>query len=675
MPGLSKTTSAALLLCLAARLSLAQSATLRLTSDDSDGYVNAGEVTTWTLWIEFENAAAAESGNFSLVAEDPGLLASSDFVYTPANGGSNFGTSDGAGGIERITWTNALFLESFGGAPPNLSNPYPVGTFTTTALRSGPARYRMLHEPPPLLFLTLGLNAFTSVGLHESQVPFEQVPLSVLGLDPGGTEEPCEVLGFVESQGFGVNGTVRTAETLRSGDVVIAGRFESVSSDSSSSVPARGVARFDGEAWHAYGEGLEGIVYAVLELPSGDLLAGGNFEYFYGSGVMRWDGRSWLPVGEGFSGGAVYALAALPGGRIVAGGGFRSTPSVPRADNLSIFRGGVWETFGGGISGTSVRTLLVTPDGNLIVGGDFYRAGSERIDNIARWSRNRWEPMGDTLGIVTDLVYSPDGRLVASGEASRRTDENGYYVYNSVFEWDGQAWQRFGGADSGYGFSGQLQFLETGTLIASGYALKRWDGSAWQALVSSYISHPVIPTGNDSFIVASSTGLAFGPMVRPPSIALQPERAVAACVQDRVRVETFAVGPGPISYRWQQIDVDSPDGWRDLANGFDPELGEIAGADAHILWVTGLDQTTQVRCVVSNGCASVTTNPARLRRRTIDCCALADFDGDGFLTPEDLSLFVEYFLSDNPEADLNNDLVLDLGDIDALVQIWLAGCE
>lgn len=60
-------------------------------------------------------------------------------------------------------------------------------------------------------------------------------------------------------------------------------------------------------------------------------------------------------------------------------------------------------------------------------------------------------------------------------------------------------------------------------------------------------------------------------------------------------------------------------------------------------------------------------------RLLIDVC-LADVNGDGILDLGDISAFVDKFLAGNDDADINGDEVLDNGDIFAFVDLFQSGC-
>ena len=51
-----------------------------------------------------------------------------------------------------------------------------------------------------------------------------------------------------------------------------------------------------------------------------------------------------------------------------------------------------------------------------------------------------------------------------------------------------------------------------------------------------------------------------------------------------------------------------------------------------------------------------------------------DLNSDGVLDNGDINTFVTLFLAADPAADINNDGILDNGDINAFVAAFLAGC-
>lgn len=77
----------------------------------------------------------------------------------------------------------------------------------------------------------------------------------------------------------------------KSGQLYIGGSFDSVSG-----IPARNIASWDGNGWHALGDGLNGQVYVLAFDPGGELYASGILMEAGAQPmgqVARWDGETW----------------------------------------------------------------------------------------------------------------------------------------------------------------------------------------------------------------------------------------------------------------------------------------------------------------------------------------------------------------------------------------------
>jgi trimeric autotransporter adhesin len=93
------------------------------------------------------------------------------------------------------------------------------------------------------------------------------------------------------------------------------------------------VRRWDGAAWSILGAPFNGRVHALLALPNGDLLAGGEFTTNNGiamPGLARWNGTAWNPVGSGVAG-DVRGLRLRPDGSIEVVGGFTNFDGLEAA--------------------------------------------------------------------------------------------------------------------------------------------------------------------------------------------------------------------------------------------------------------------------------------------------------------------------------------------------------
>lgn len=181
----------------------------------------------------------------------------------------------------------------------------------------------------------------------------------------------------------GLNGTSGVNAMLVKGtDLYVAGLI--IDNDAAAPANLRGVARWDGTAWHALAGGV-GTAYALAS-DGDDLLVGGGFTQANNNTVVvnniaRWNGSAWSALGTGVNG-RVQAIAVHSTG-IYAGGVFTQAGGSP-ANRIARWDGSSWSALGSGIPGggvAEVNALAVTGD-NLFVGGFFGVAGG-KVSNCA----------------------------------------------------------------------------------------------------------------------------------------------------------------------------------------------------------------------------------------------------------------------------------------------------
>lgn len=325
----------------------------------------------------------------------------------------------------------------------------------------------------------------------------------------------------VTGAAFSVN-----ALALFEGQIVLGGSF----AGAAGGVAAPGVAAWDGVAFHALADGIDGEVRA-LAVVGGILHAGGGFQFAAMSAdplpfLATWTGSAWASVGGGTNA-PVRALGAI-GGDLVAGGDFtaagdvgaahiarrsgsdflalgdgfnapiraltvHATELIAAGDFLSMpggaasriarFDGAAWQSIGGGVDGRVLATASFA--GELIAAGEFTHAGGVPADRIARWDGAAWSPIGSGFDQPVSSLLAENGVLYAGGDFSLVDG----VAANSVAAWDGAAWSALGG-----GLSGNVTALAlfNGELIAGGeftdpnaaflFNIARFDGAAWQQL-------------------------------------------------------------------------------------------------------------------------------------------------------------------------------------------------
>jgi len=207
--------------------------------------------------------------------------------------------------------------------------------------------------------------------------------------------------------GQGLDWAVRAVLERHDGDLVAGGEFLF-----SGSTPLSRIARWDGAAWQPIGPGLDGPVRTLIELPDGDLIAAGDF---VNNGdftqqlnlIARWDGTAWQPLGAGLSGdpgASVRALLLLPNGDLVVGGDFLYAGGGP-ARGIARWDGTAWHAIDGGVDGT-VLALAQTFDGDILVGGTFAHTGLGHAAHFARL-RTSWPALATGYGTGCNGLSGP----------------------------------------------------------------------------------------------------------------------------------------------------------------------------------------------------------------------------------------------------------------------------
>jgi hypothetical protein len=224
------------------------------------------------------------------------------------------------------------------------------------------------------------------------------------------------------------------------GDLVIGGRFSFVGS-----TPANNIARWDGAAWHAYGDGVgDDLVSAVLQFDE-RLVVGGNLgkagqDTVIGVQAAFWDGTSWHAMDQSDWQGVIYDLQVYHG-RLYAGGTFWKGQGY---QGLLVWDGARWQSVDAPFM--SGWDLLVRNDKLLVAAGSV----------VCAWDGVSWsQPYGAIAGAFSCLVEW-NGVLAAGGF--------GHDVGGRVWMWDGAGWQELGGGLYGWYVEGMGDMSTVWTL-------------------------------------------------------------------------------------------------------------------------------------------------------------------------------------------------------------------
>ncbi len=314
--------------------------------------------------------------------------------------------------------------------------------------------------------------------------------------------------------------TVLDLHLRASGELVVAGEFTEAGG-----MPAASVALWNGVSWTSMGGGLEGPfpgfsrqVYAVDELPSGELVAVGNFTHSAGqevSSIARWNGAAWSPMGLGFRNPEApfdftnaFAVVSRAGGEVIAGGEFMyagggvspyiarwACPSSPCDPSPKWFG----MPAGGGAS-DMVLASATFDDGSgtaLYVGGAFSSIGGVTAHGLAKWNGASWTAVSVEPGaVVNALIVHDDGTgpaLYVGGAFAQA----GAVPASNVARWNGAAWSAVGTGtnadvrafeivdlDGPGGKPGRLVAGGGFTLVGATPAehVASWNGTSWSPL-------------------------------------------------------------------------------------------------------------------------------------------------------------------------------------------------
>lgn len=261
-----------------------------------------------------------------------------------------------------------------------------------------------------------------------------------------------------------------------------------------------GVFEWNGSTWTQLGGNMLSAV-TVAELPSGDVVAGGNFTNIGGvaiHGVARWNGSSWQAMGAPtvpWSLGNVERLQRLPNGDLLATGLFTQIGGVA-CSLIARFDGSAWWPLGAG-SATSPVSSTITTGGDVVASGSFTTATGQAP--IARWDGSAWHDVSVglpfTFGVFAPLpgdevlAVGPTGGLFASNQG----------VWSPFAPWGSglaaiNCMHAFSATDVLVGGS------FTPNAVVPGARLARWNGSSWQLACTGNLGEvrtaSVLPDGS-----------------------------------------------------------------------------------------------------------------------------------------------------------------------------------
>jgi hypothetical protein len=278
--------------------------------------------------------------------------------------------------------------------------------------------------------------------------------------------------------GNGMNGIVNTLAVSGS-DVYVGGLFTQICGNAacnSGNSTANHVAKWNGSAWSALGNGVDGNVDA-LAVSGSDVYVGGNFTQICGNAacnsgnttanrVAKWNGSAWSTLGSGVNG-TVDALA-VSGSDVYVGGEFTQVCGYlclignNTVNHIAKWNGSAWSALGSGVN--DVVYALAVSGSNVYAGGRFTFICLDYLCNtylnslanhVARWNGSAWSFLGNGVNdtVVTLLVVSP-AEVYVGGYFTQICGDgicySGNVTVNHVAKWDYFSWFPLGNGVDGW---------------------------------------------------------------------------------------------------------------------------------------------------------------------------------------------------------------------------------
>ena len=269
-----------------------------------------------------------------------------------------------------------------------------------------------------------------------------------------------------------------------------------------------------------------------------DLYLGGLFKQVAGvpaKHIARWDGQTWSALGSNVRGGGTDAwvqdLVVYDDGTgpaLYAAGFFGLVDGIP-ASRIAKWDGSTWTPLPGSFTSDDGNAAgiwdLQVWDSRLWVGGHFNSVNGVAARNVAGWNGTSWEALGEDLGFYFVSVYSLGEYDAVKGKgttlyAGGDFEYAGNTVVNGIAAWDGQQWVGLDGGVSVDNFNasdtvsallaydgvlwvgGSFGRVGTAGLYSPGAA--RWDGRGWSAAPGLDVSSNTLfrePEGIEAFVV------------------------------------------------------------------------------------------------------------------------------------------------------------------------------
>lgn len=354
--------------------------------------------------------------------------------------------------------------------------------------------------------------------------------------------------------GKGLDGEA-TSIVLSGSNLYVGGTFTQVCSNEACDSFVKTVnhiAKWNGSAWSALGNGVSGKVTTVA-VQNSSVYVGGLFDEVCGNvtcdsgnvtanNVAKWNGSSWSALGNGVND-WVYVLT-VNGSDVYAGGFFTEVCGNEACDSGNVtvnqvakWNGGSWSPLGNGLRKTGSSThvhAFLQKGSDLYVGGSFSEvcgnaacnSGNLTVNRIARWDGIHWSALGDGVSNTVNALTTNGSDVYLGGwfnDLCGNADCNsGNVLVNSVAKWNGSSLSGFTKGVDGGVFSLALNGNDVyvGGLFDNACAntacdakvlvngVAKWNGTSWSPLGNGVLFGLVtalVPNGQDMYVGGTFT--------------------------------------------------------------------------------------------------------------------------------------------------------------------------
>ncbi len=281
-----------------------------------------------------------------------------------------------------------------------------------------------------------------------------------------------------------LSGPATAAAQLPSGDLFVSGSFQL-----SAGVPLVRLVRWNGSSWSAFAQQVSSAPTHLAALPNGDVFGGAAWPRNPPSTgsvrrLIRWNGTSWSSSSDTIEYTTLAALLVLPSGDLLAAGEFTLSPSGSNAGVLR-WNGSSWAA----VDATSIRrgsALALLHTGEVLAAG-FTEDQSFRPTSILYTldaQSQTWRPLTAPVNaVINHVTPTSNGALFATGGYTRVNNEPPF-VFTG--HWNGQSWRTL--PDTLNSPATALSVLSDGTVLLGGdFTMAAGQPSAYLARLSLQI--------------------------------------------------------------------------------------------------------------------------------------------------------------------------------------------